>query len=90
MFGDGFHPAAHVHFLADVFGVSANGFGGNVQLVANLFVNKSFGKQIEHFAFPPRQVFRLAFGRSQQMEMPDYFPRDVSGQRRAAIVDVTN
>src|SRR5260221_3787894 len=63
MLGDSFNPAAHMHFLADIFGVRANGFGGDVQLVADLFVNKSFGKQIEHFALPPRQGFRLADGR---------------------------
>jgi len=87
MLGDGFHAAAHVHFLADVFSVRANGFGGNVHFVANLFVNKSFRQQIKHFALPARQVFCLAVGRPQQVEVFDYFPRDVSGQRRATICE---
>ena len=74
MLGDSFNPAAHMHLLADIFSVSAHGFSGNVQLVADLFVNESFRKQVEHFALPSRQVFRLTRGRPQQVKMLYHLP----------------
>lgn len=41
--GDGFDAAADVEFLADVFDVGANGFGADVELVADFLVNEARG-----------------------------------------------
>ena len=41
VFGHGFQTAAHMHFLADVFHVSADGFRADIKLGADFLVDES-------------------------------------------------
>ena len=45
MFGHRFDAAAHMHLLADVFDVGADGFHADVQLIANLLVEIARSQQ---------------------------------------------
>jgi len=50
--GQGFHFVFDLHFLADVFDVGADGFGGDVELFTDLLVDVTCRQHIQNFTFP--------------------------------------
>ena len=54
VFNHRFDPAFHMHFLADVFDVGADGLVGNVEAFANLLVNVTRRQEFDDFLFTRR------------------------------------
>ena len=57
MLGHGFHPVLDLHLLADVFHVSADGFGGDVEFIADFLVDIAGHEHVQYLMFPGRQLF---------------------------------
>ena len=90
MFGDRFHPIAHVHFLANVFYVRTNRFHADPQLISNFLVDKARGKKRQYLVLALGKVVFLMTVRFVDMEVLNDFASNVAGHRSAASVNVAD